>query len=298
MVDGVGDEQVTPHLGGDGLGQEQQPLRLVEDLGRAPTGALGLEVALEVDDLVVGRVRDDNAAVGQGDELAGEGQGRLPRRRRHIRRITPAQGPLLAVLGDELVDERGQSGPMALSRHRGDDVALRVENDQRGPGARGVGLPGRQLGVVEHRVVHGIPLHGRLDGGRIALVLELRRVDPDEDELVGELALDRPQLVEHVEAVDAAERPEVQDDDPSAQALQRQLSAAGVEPAPPDELGGAHPGAGTQGCRSGLGRHVVGNTGGWAGHSVLSAPGPAGAGHPAPGTASASRRSRRCRCRR
>lgn len=80
VVDGVGDEQVISDVSGNLRRQGQQPLRLVEDLSRAPPRALGLEVTLEVDDMVVRRVGDDDAAVGQGDELAGEGQGRLPRR--------------------------------------------------------------------------------------------------------------------------------------------------------------------------------------------------------------------------
>ena len=55
----------------------------------------------------------------------------------------------------------------------------------------------------------------------------------------GNCSSTRPQLVEDVEAVDAAEGPEVEDDDASAQVGERQRPAAGVEPATADELGRA-----------------------------------------------------------
>jgi len=267
VVDGVGDEQVISDVSGNLRRQGQQPLRLVEDLSRAPPRALGLEITLEVDHLMVRRVGDDDAAVGQGDELAGEGQGRRPRRWRQIRPVPHSQRALLAVLGDELTDQRRESGSVALARHRGDDVPLGVDHDEGRPGPRGVGLPRRELRVVEHRVVHGIPLHGCLDGGGIALVLELRGVHAHEDELVGEPRLDRPQLVQHVEAVDAAERPEVEDDDPATQAAEGDLGAAGVEPAPADQLGRPHAGPRAQGGGRWVGRHVVANAVVWERHS-------------------------------
>ena len=59
-------------------------------------------------------------------------------------------------------------------------------------------------------MVHAVPLDGGGQRLRVRLVLELRRVHADDDEHVGVLLLQRPQLVEHVQAVDAAERPEVE----------------------------------------------------------------------------------------
>ena len=60
------------------------------------------------------------------------------------------RGPvLLAQLGEQRVEGVG----VPLAGVLRDDVALRVDQHQRRPGAGGVGLPGHQLGVVEDGVV-------------------------------------------------------------------------------------------------------------------------------------------------
>jgi hypothetical protein len=233
-------------------------LRFVEHVRTSPPPALGLEVHLELHELVVRCVGNDERAVWKERDLARESQRALRRGRRRIRGIPPAQRPLGRVLGDELVDESGDAGRVALTGHRGDDVPLRVDHDKGRPGSGGVRLPRHQLGVVEDGVPHGIALDRGLDRRRVALVLELRRVHPENDELLGEPLLDRPQLVEHVKTVNAAERPEVEQDDASAELGERQGVAAGVEPAPADQLGRPNPdvsahekaGAGRQGPES------------------------------------------------
>ena len=63
-------------------------------------------------------------------------------------------------------------------------------------------------------------------------------MDPDDHQDVAVLLLELAQLVQDVQAVDAAERPEVDDDDLAAQVGQGEVAAAGVQPAAPDELGG------------------------------------------------------------
>ena len=75
----------------------------------------------------------------------------------------------------------------------------------------------------------------------VGLVRELRRVDADDDEHVGVALLDLAQLVDDVQAVDAAERPEVEQHDAPAQPGQRQR-LRGVDPAAGAvELGGPDP---------------------------------------------------------
>src|SRR3546814_8537941 len=88
-------------------------------------------------------------------------------------------------------------------------------------------------------MVHRVALDRSPERVRIGLVHELRRVRPDHDQLVGELLLYRAQLVEDVQAVDAAEGPEVEQHEASAELAQGQR-AGGVEPAAAAELGGAH----------------------------------------------------------
>ena len=86
-------------------------------------------------------------------------------------------------------------------------------------------------------MVHAVALHRRDQGVRVGLVDELGRVDADDDQLIGVRLLDRAQLVEDVQAVDAAERPEVEQHEAAAQVAEVE-GRGGVEPAATGELGG------------------------------------------------------------
>ena len=128
------------------------------------------------------------------------------------------------MLLDQLAEQRVDRVRVALAGVLRDDVALRVDQHQRRPGPGGVGLPGDELGVVEDRVVHGVALDGLRQRDRVGLVHELRRVHADHDQLVGVLLLQRAQLVEDVQAVDAAEGPEVEQHEAAAQVAQRDVA--------------------------------------------------------------------------
>ncbi len=66
-------------------------------------------------------------------------------------------------------------------------------------------------------MLDGVALDGVEDGPVLGLVSELRRVHADDHDGVPVLGLKLAQLVQGVQAVDAAERPEVEDNDPAAQ---------------------------------------------------------------------------------
>jgi hypothetical protein len=91
-------------------------------------------------------------------------------------------------------------------------------------------------------VVHLVALDRRGERDRVRLVHELRGVHADDHEDVAVLLLERAQLVEDVQAVDAAERPEVEDHDLAAELREGHVAAAGVEPAAAGELRGADSG--------------------------------------------------------
>jgi hypothetical protein len=237
VADGVRDHHVVPHLGGDLGGQQAQAVRLAKAVEAAYDGPL----RVQLDDLVVTRVRDQHATVAQRDGLGGEAEVGGLDDRRDVRRVAGLQRPALSVLGAELAQERVDRVRVTLAGVLRDDVPLRVDQHQGRPGPGGVRLPGDQLGVVEHRVVHGVALDRRRQRHRVGLVHELRRVHPDHDQLVGVLLLHRAQLVEDVQAVHAAERPEVEEYEASAQVAQRER-AVGVQPAAADQLGRADTG--------------------------------------------------------
>ena len=72
--------------------------------------------------------------------------------------------------------------------------------------------------------------HGSPWGLVVGLVHELGRVHADDHHGVAVLLLQLPELVQDMEAVDAAEGPEVQHHDLSAKIAERQFLTTGVEP--------------------------------------------------------------------
>ncbi len=225
----------------DGVRDVRRVADHAEPVGLAEAAPLAHHLArrVELDHPVVARVRDQHVPARQRRRVRREPQRARLHLRRDVRRPGRLQRALVAVLRHQLAEQPVERVRVPLAGVLRDDVALRVDQHQRRPRPRRVGLPGHQLRVVEHRVVHAVPLDRRAQRLRVGLVHELRRVHADHDQLLGVLLLDRPQLVEHVQAVDAAEGPEVQQHEPAAQLADRVRRAAGVQPAPAAELGGA-----------------------------------------------------------
>ena len=178
----------------------------------------------------------------QADEFARVEQFTFARFRCHVGVVAGAQCALGAVFFDEAFDEAGDALRVAFAGHLGHEVAFGVDERQRGPRPCGVCLPGYEVGVVEHDVLHLVALNRLVDGFDGALEFELRRVHADHHEFVVVLLFDFSQLIQNVQAVDAAERPEVQQNDLAAQILQRKVLAAGVDPTTTHEFGCAQTG--------------------------------------------------------
>jgi hypothetical protein len=250
VVDRVGDHDVVAKARREILRHEAQAVRLAESrlvrcavdqtaLARADAPHERLAVRRELGEGVMTGVRDQEVPVRQRECLRGEPQRARRRSGRHVGPRTTVQSALRRVLGDQIGDERGDRGAVPLPRHLRHDVPLRVDDHERRPGPRCERTPGDQLRVVEDGVPHLVPLDGGGERVGISLVLELGRVHAHDDELVAVLLLDRAQLVEDVQAVDAAEGPEIQDDNLAPQLRERHAAAAGVQPAAADQLGRA-----------------------------------------------------------
>ena len=251
VVDGVRDHEVVADVGTHALGQHGNALGFIEARGvpGSVRPALGArtdgptnrgEVLLELDQAVVAGVADHEGTVRKSHDLAGEPQVPLGLRARDVGAVPAVQGPLGVVLGHEFGHEGFQPLDVSLAREVRHDVPLGVYDHQGGPRARRVGVPRAQPGVVEHRVGDLVAVHRRSEGVRVRLVLELGGMHTHGHEHVRVLLLERAQLVQHVQAVDAAEGPEVQDHDLAPQRLQVQRLAAGVEPGPALQLRGAN----------------------------------------------------------
>jgi hypothetical protein len=106
---------------------------------------------------------------------------------------------------------------MSFTGHRRHHVALGVDDHQRRPRLGGIRLPGDQIRVIENWMAHGVALDSGGERFGVGLMLELGRVNPNEDKGIGEPGLQRAQLIQDVQTVDAAERPEVEDHNTPAQ---------------------------------------------------------------------------------
>jgi hypothetical protein len=244
VVGAVRDHHVVPGSRRDGRREQQEPQRFGEPgpvavgeaaLAGADAAPLGDEVGFQLDELVVRGVGDEERPAGEPDHLPGEAQGRGRLGRRDVRAVAAVERAGGLVFRDQLLDQHRELVRVALARHVRDDVAGGVHDRERRPRPRGVGVPGGQLGVVEHRVVHRVALDRGRDGVRVGLVHELRRVHPDRHEDVGVALLQLAQLVDDVQAVHAREGPEVEQHDLAAQRGEGQRDPARVEPAPPGE---------------------------------------------------------------
>ena len=129
-----------------------------------------------------------------------------------------------------------------------DDPTVRVDEDQGRPGTTAKALPDREVTVVHHRVLDSIAQHRFPQIGRFPLGRELGRMHPDDDHPVAVFPLDLPQLRKGMHAIDSAERPEIDDPQPTAEIGQAQWPGD-VEPVQPWRKvgGGRGPGIGTNG---------------------------------------------------
>ena len=100
------------------------------------------------------------------------------------------------------------------------NIPFGVDNHERRPGAGGVGLPGGEFGVVEYGVFDVIAVYGCGERYRVCLMLKFGAVHAHGNEHIREFFFEGAQLVEHVQAVYAAQGPEVEDHDFAAKSLQ------------------------------------------------------------------------------
>ena len=233
MVLGVGDiERVA---------LEREPLRLVErGVVEAPVAEAAvatsdhrLHLAVEIgdEDAVVSGVADEEPAAGLvGQDLAGEHERRRGREPLGLEREgPPVDHPSRVELLDHLADEVVERLEGKLALVSADDLALGVDEHERRPGARRIGLPDAKVAVIRHRMADVEAEDGRADRLGLPLAREFRRVDADDGELPAPLALELPQLRKEMQAVDSAEGPEVEQDQLAAQVVKRER-APRIEP--------------------------------------------------------------------
>ena len=158
----------------------------------------GVEVGCYLQDAVACAVCDEVGAFavaeevcgaefgGQFDGLAGEGVGAGCLGAGHVGAVTAVQGALRLVLGDEFAHEGGEALYVAFAGEVGDDVAFGVDDDEGGPCAGGVGLPGGQFGVVKYGVGDVVAVDGCGERYGVCFVFEFGAVYADGDEYVGE----------------------------------------------------------------------------------------------------------------
>ncbi len=148
---------------------------------------------------VVVAVRDHETAssIVPGD-FAGERERALAAGLTDQTKASASQQRFLVVLLEPAVDQRRDHvfGQFALVQ--ADHVAARVDEVERGPGARAECLPVGEVGIVEHRVLDPQPQDGLAQILSLPFGRELGRMHGDDLDGVGVAALDLPQLRKHM----------------------------------------------------------------------------------------------------
>src|SRR6476661_5741129 len=114
-------------------------------------------------------------------------------------------------IDEDPIHEGDQGFGGELARMHSDDASVRINGDERWPRAHGVGAPDAKLPVVD-RGVNGVePDGGIADTRRLTLGDVLAAVHADNGKRFSVSCLELPQLREHVDAVDSAVRPEIEE---------------------------------------------------------------------------------------
>ena len=152
---------------------------------------------------------------------------------------------------------------LALARRLTHVIAVRVDEDQGGPGVDAETPPDFHVGVVDDRVLDFITADGFADAIGKLFVFEFGRMDADDDQNTRIFGFELGQVGQSMNAVDAAQGPEIEQDDPSLEIRKGQ------------RLGGIEPGDAARQVRGGKGRLDLGAAlrGERAGAAVLAAAG-------------------------
>ena len=195
-----------------------EPSRLFEArvLGEEASGP-GARVPFALEHAAVARVRDPEPAIGH-DGACRKPQWAFVARNRRGERVGAGRElpPMPGTLGDSL-NLCGHGFERELARHDARDVALRVDHGDGRPRAHAVVMPHAELPVVDDRMQDAEPVACLGDALGMALCRELAGVHSDDREDVRETFMQLPNTREHVHAVDSTVRPEVEQDDASAQ---------------------------------------------------------------------------------
>ena len=120
---------------------------------------------------------------------------------------------------DQLRDHGIKQISMTLTALRAYKFAFRIDDCNCWPGLRPEFSPQDHLTIVDHRMFDLVTHNGITDVPGIFFVVEFCRMDADDDDLIGILFFQKRQIREYVHAVDAAKRPEIQNDNFAFQIL-------------------------------------------------------------------------------
>src|SRR5687768_10194848 len=141
-----------------------------------------------------------------------------------------AEGAVGACRGDDALDEGRHRVRGELARAHADDGTPWIDGDERGPRAHGVRAPNPELTIVQDGMrrpeANGCVANAR----RLPLGDVLTAVHTDDGDGPGEPLLELPQLRKHMDAVDSAVGPEVEEQHLAAEIGEREAPTAGVQP--------------------------------------------------------------------
>src|SRR5262249_52645573 len=120
---------------------------------------------------------------------------------------------LFGMLFDQLLNDLVKQFILPLTGSHANEVAFRIDYRQCGPGATAVIIPDFHAGVVDHRMLDLITKDGLANGFSVFLIVELGGMHADHHDFFFVFLLQPGQIGQCMNAVDAAESPEIEDDD-------------------------------------------------------------------------------------
>ncbi len=157
------------------------------------------------------RITDDQThPIGIGEDFAGiaqEGLSWVNRLKWNGRVIKETSG---GVPLNRFRDDIAKGVVVKLTLMLPPDASGGINKHQTRPGADSVLLPDEEIGIIDDRVMNVVPLNGGADVRGDLFGGEFRRVNPDDDEMIGEFRFEPPQPRQYMETVNSTIGPKVE----------------------------------------------------------------------------------------
>jgi hypothetical protein len=181
---------------------------------------------------MISTVGDRDAVVGKGNLARVTQDARAADRApvgREVQRLVVEQ-PSLTRGRERALDERRDGFDRELAGVRSSDVPAWIDGNECRPRVDGIRSPDAELPIVQDGMGRTESERGLTNALGDALGDVLAAMDADDGDMIGVLLFEPPQLRKYVDAVDSAVRPEIEEEQLTAEVGEREAPSPGVDP--------------------------------------------------------------------